>query len=412
MLKHITKDNMKKNVMKPSARLYEMQEVQKKARDFIALGSISRPLLQKRLFAENKEHYAKPSVRLYFIEKLHQHLAGVSLEETWNNDEAMKVGMVGEYCITIMYLDNHLQDGKYGVVNEKAIKLNKMERTATKADLDHYIQTQFKGYKQERINQTVSNLFYLYHKGMELDKEALTYENMLSNNPENLHLMDSEIDSYVNVEFFLSIFSGYKSQKYELPIKENYFKLLLTRAYLINAVFFQVFAELMIDLYIHNQKEKKEKKDYNYLIEFARVFGLAQQLVNDNCDYLPISYEYTTLCKLPEDTFSDLRRGLITLPILRFFEDSNAHKGDLFELYANNSNYLMTKGNNQEVVDDNQKWLLFQLKESKALGRSMGYICALANHGEKLINDDIFKDMFSFVRANRFYQAYSGFQYS
>lgn len=378
-------------------RQLEMQEIQKGAPKYIS--SKKGTLLQKRICAEDVDGNAKPSTRLYFIEKLHQYLTDGSLTQTYNTEEAMKIGIVGEYCITLMYLDNHLQDRKYGVVDVASRCRNRLERANTEEALNRYIVTQFSSYTQERIIQTVEKLFFLYHKGMELDKYALTYEQFITDNPKDLHRLSSEIDKYVDVEAFLSIFSQYSSKKYmEIP-KKNYLSLLLTRAYLINTVFFQVFVELMIDLY------GKKDQDYSKLIEFARVFGLAQQLVNDNCDYLPVGYGYTTLCKLPEDTFSDLRRGLMTLPMMAFFMHEQAHKGEIFDVYAKHSSRLVL------TEDNDQRWLLQLLKESGALGFSMSKVCTLANYGENLIKNEIFQDMFSFVRANRYYKAYMNFNY-
>ena len=375
-----------------------MQQTQITGRPFINTAGLD--LLGKRLNAEGQDGNAKPSVRLYFIKKLSQYLSISSFDDSIRDEEVGKIGAVGEYCITIMYLDNHLQDGKYGVTNEASIQKNRAERAQTKDALDHYILTQFSGYTQERISQTVEKLFWLYEEGMKLDKYALTYENYQTNNQHQLHRLNVEVDRYVNVDDFVEVLTNYKPQKYGsvLPQK-NYLRLLLTRAFLINAVFFQVFAELMIDLYGNSLFS------YPRLIEYARMFGIAQQLVNDNCDFLPISYGYTTVCKLPEDTFSDIRRGLITLPMMLHLN----HSFDRNINFASPS--LMSHSRHDLFKDDVQRQLLWGLKSSKALGQSMGIVCAFAAYGELLVVDEMFRDMFSFVRGNRFYQAYSSFTY-
>lgn len=389
-----------------TARLVEMQSVQVDVRDFIDIPTDGRHLLHKRIFAEDIDHHAKPSVRLYFILKLYQFITQQkSFEQALQKEIAKKIGIVGEYCITLMYLDNHFQDEKYGVKKNDPISClkNREERARTQADLDRYIQTQFSGKIQELIIQAVEKLFRFYHKGMELDKTALTLENFLQDNPNELHRINPEIDVFVNIEAYLEVFRTYKSKKHPQLLQENYFSLLLTRAHLINTVFFQIFAELLIEIF------GSKNQNYGTLIEYARIFGMSQQLVNDNCDYLPISYGYTTLCKLPEDTFSDMRRRLLTLPMMEFFSRAATHKSDLFEHYA--SDFFSQAYGTFDNMNQDQKWYLTQLKESKALGFSMGKICTLAKYGESLFQDPILKDMFSSVRGNRFYKAYKEFEY-
>lgn len=378
-------------------RLREMHLSQQNLQDAIPFTS-EQSLLWKRLNVKNNDGKVKPSIRLYFIHKLHQYVTGFPLENTLDNDLVRKIGVVAEYCITLLYLDNHLQDHKFGVHNEKSRERNREDYTATKILLDEFVKTQFNGITKQRISQTVSKLFASFEVGMNLDDKALTYEAMMSDNTGQHHKIDQELENMARVEEFVAILNSYKPQKF-LPIKQqNYLRLLLTRAYLLNAAFYQLFAELIIDLF------GDEGKDYSKLICFSRTYGLAQQLVNDNCDYLPVSYGYTTVCKLPEDTFSDLRRRLITLPILLFFQDAAAHKGELFEWYsAKHSNHL------DAWSDGDQRYLLQILKGSKALGKSQGLVCALAAYGKEMIADPIFENMFSFVRGNRYYKAYAEF---
>ena len=68
------------------------------------------------------------------------------------------------------------------------------------------------------------------------------------------------------------------------------------RSHLINALLFQLVAELLVDIF------REDHKDYTHLILWARRYGLILQLVNDNNDYLPLSYGYKTTAKKEEDT--------------------------------------------------------------------------------------------------------------
>lgn len=381
-------------------RFAEMKLVQETVQDFVGTTDKNLSLFNKRMSSKDIEGYLKPSTRLYWIEKIHQLLRFDSFEHTLRNEEAIKIGVVGEYCITIMYLDNHFQDKKYGVKDEKSKKKNRLERIKTKEALDRYIVTEFKGFVQEAITQTVNKLFSLFRVGMKLDQDALTYRNFIYNNPNNLHLINSEVDQYVGVDYFLKILQSYKVHKFAFNLPENYLRLLLTRAFLINTVFFQIFTELLIKLY------GKNGADYGNLIEFSRVYGMTQQLVNDNCDYLPVSFGYSTMCKLPEDTFSDMRKGLVTLPIMVFFSQNKFREsGDLFDLYTSTTPPVSPNEN------DEQLWFLNILKESRSLGYSMSLICSLAHKGESLMQDPVFQNMFSFARGNRYYHEYTLFSF-
>ena len=215
-----------------------------------------------------------------------------------------------------------------------------------------------------------------------------------------MHKISAEVDAYVHVDEFLQIFNTYPRQKYAPLPQQNYVRLLLTRAFLINTVFFQVFAQLMIDLY------GQPDRDYSYVIRFARLFGMAQQLVNDNCDYLPVGYGYSTVCKWPEDTFSDMRRRLVTLPVIAFFLKTDEKNGEIFSHYAGDNINLDLKGN------DDQEWLFHHLKSSGAVSYAMGLLNCLEKESRKFVKDEIFQDMFSFVKANRYYKAYLEFNYS
>ena len=286
-----------------SDRLEEMQAVQSIARTYLPEYQSSLSLFNKRLYAQDNNDKAKASTRLYFIEKVHQFVSQGPLLKTFHNETAMKIAIVGEFCITMMYLDNHLQDGKYGVKNEKSRRGNSIEREETRRAMNAYIEREFQGEFQEKIFFAVAKLFHYYHKGMELDKGALTFENYASDNAQNLHRVNEEIDAFVNVESLLKTFKENQKQKFYSLNKYNYLRLLCTRSFLINTVFFQIFAELMIDLY------GDPRVSYANVVEYARLFGITQQLVNDNTDYLPVGYGFTTLCKWEEDTFCDMRRG-------------------------------------------------------------------------------------------------------
>ncbi|MFK7925799.1 MAG: hypothetical protein AB8H47_27875 [Bacteroidia bacterium] len=375
-------------------RFAEMQEAQYSAITYIDTNALF--LFNSRIKAKDESENLKASSRFYFINKIAEHLTDNSFLAILYIAEIQKIGIVGEYCITLMYLDNHFQDQKFGVNDELSRLLNRQEREDTWNSMSRYIETEFNAQQQTEIWKTVEKLFALYSQGMTLDNTALSYENFASDNKDNLHLIEG-VSDVVDVDFFINILSAYKPHKYDNDLPTNYLRLLFTRAYLINTVFFQVFTELLIRLYGDSDI------DYNYLISFARIYGMGQQLVNDNCDYLPISYGFTTVCKFEEDTFSDFRRGLVTLPIATYLARKGSGNDNIFEHYANKAVGLAG------AEDKEQKEILLKLKSTRALTDSIGWICGLARAGEAYTNDPILRDMLSFVLGNRFYKEYHEF---
>lgn len=383
---------------KAKSRFAEMQAMQETVRPYINSDSLF--LLHTRLYAKDEKEQSKASVRAFYIAKIFQYITQPQLPWLHNlqNEEMMKIAAVGEYCITILYLENHYHDGKFGVIDERSRRKNREELKQTHESLLHYIQREFSGRVQEKIEQAVQQLFKRYQTGLLLDKNTLTYDNFIRNNPENFHRVSAELDTYVNVDSFLSMIQEHRPQKYAPFEQENYLRLLLTRAFLINAVFFQAFTELLIDLYAF------PSRDYTHLIQFSRIYGVAQQLVNDNCDYAPISCGLTTVCKRPEDTFSDMKRRLVTLPMMAHFSKTRFAEQMLIEHY-NNSTVLNIDAYEISDADVEQRRLLELLKQSGTMSYSMGVLNGLAQAGEKLIPE--LKDMFSFVRANRYYKTYT-----
>lgn len=378
-------------------RIELMRMTQRNLRNEISTEGLR--LLGLRLYAKDHEGNEKPSVRAYFITFLYQYLKKCNLNAALNNDLVSRIAMVGEFCITTMYLENHHQDQKYGVIDEPSRCINRNDLRLTKQALDRYIAQNFSGKIQHLVNQAVKKLFYFYEKGMELDKDALSYENFITNNPNHLHRINPEVDAFVAVDDFVKALDSSHFTKYKPIQQTNYLRLLLTRDFLINTVFFQVFTELMIQLF------GQKGQSFASLVTFARFYGMAQQLVNDNCDYLPVSYGFKTVCKLEEDTFSDMRRTLLTLPIAAFFAQTQTQEGDIFSIYTHSHT-------NRDLFEDgDQRWLLHLLIDSGAMSHSLRIVSLFSKRAIHAIGDPRFNDLFSFTQGNRFYKEYKSFSY-
>lgn len=58
------------------------------------------------------------------------------------------------------------------------------------------------------------------------------------------------------------------------------------------------------------------------LVGFGHEFGMLQQIVNDIADFVPPEVNLGTDTKLPEDAYSDIRHGKLTLPVIEALAES------------------------------------------------------------------------------------------
>lgn len=58
------------------------------------------------------------------------------------------------------------------------------------------------------------------------------------------------------------------------------------------------------------------KKQVNALSEFGKNYGMALQMINDIGDFVPPEHNLGTEEKLPEDAYSDIKHGKLTLPVI------------------------------------------------------------------------------------------------
>jgi len=242
-------------------------------------------------------------------------------------------------------------------------------------------------------------LFRNYYKGCKLDVDNLRYERFRSNVPDSCKI-DKDTDEFVDIDEFLKLFTSSIREKYGKIEHEHYVRLYLTRSFLINGVFFQVFVELLLTFLVSNGC------DYLPLFKFARVFGLVQQLVNDNCDYLPVSYRFSTPCKFPEDTFSDARRRLVTLPIICYLSHEYEPINGLVDHYSGEKDF-----STHIKTVKSQRNILNQLIHRGALSHSMSIAARIAQKGTYLLPIDNpftveLNRMLNVASENKYYREY------
>ncbi len=175
-----------------------------------------------------------------------------------------------------------------------------------------------------------------------------------------------------------------------------------------NGVFFEVFTEFML-------KSGEADSSHELLMDFARCYGMCQQLVNDTCDYLPlpVSNKLTTISKLPEDTFSDMRRRLLTLPMISYFSKLSDEEECVIR------NHYQTPGTPLNYLNESagQKKVLMRLLNKKAINHAKSLVCVFRKHIHSELDLDsdnpateLMLNMFCFVDENRFYKAYDAYK--
>ncbi len=314
--------------------------------------------------------------------------------------------MVGEYCITLMYLDNHYFDGKFGVVNQASRKRNREERQELELAMNTFIKNEFERDLQQKVILTVEKLFYYYDLGFVLDQEFLSVNHFFQ--PHFNSPLPKNIQTYAGVGDFVKVLNTSSRLKYPAIRQKGYLEMYLQRSFLINAVFFQVFTELLIDLFGCSPTEKSA------LLTYAKYYGLAQQLVNDNCDFVPASFDLKTVAKNQEDTFNDLRMRIFTLPLIVLAQKERSerkHEKDIQSILRyyseGNLNFLYYRARQE-------KWVLNILVENGALKQSQHMVSKVSQYIKKELNlsshnpfSKDLQEMLSFTENNRFYKIYN-----
>ena len=150
-------------------------------------------LLYKRWNSRTSRGSFVCSTRAYFIAKVYQYIKGYPFWDALHNDELVNLILVGEQCITLMYLENHYYDGKFGVLDGESRKKNRKERNQLARSLYRFIHENFTGEMQKRILWYVKRLFRLYYKGFYLDDRLLTYGNFRNGLLQQFHLRSGSL---------------------------------------------------------------------------------------------------------------------------------------------------------------------------------------------------------------------------
>lgn len=320
------------------------------------------------------------SIRAYFIVKVFEIVSRESFKELSFEHNIFKLVTIGEYCITIMYLENHFIDGKYGVTDEASIRKNRVEKTLMREKLDSFIEREVDISIKACILKWVEKLFSVYEEGNKIDQYKMGIDNYLDLAQKNIY--PETTNGFVekpDVNDILTIIDRQWRNKdfgEDNLLESPFLKLYLQRSHMINGIFFESFANLIIEL--HSNKNILGKE----IIDFSQKFGIVQQLVNDNVDVLPLSINVKTSSKAKTDVFSDLKRGMVTLPIFcHLICPENGFEDNII-----NRVLLDNKERDALVDKEVQLEVLRKLKRQKSINYAMSLVAAVSRDYYKNTN--------------------------
>lgn len=225
-----------------------------------------------------------------------------------------------EAIITIQYYHNQIIDGKAGVVDNFSISNNLILGNLLKEQLYRYInQLDIPKKIRKKLAKSVREVFECVDVGQYLEKNHCSYDAFQEKrliHPFQTRVKEKIEEAIINeVIDIIHRFTPLDQAPYQ-----DFLRLYLEKIYMMNGVLFRFGAEFLAE--VMQVREDTIKK----VMEFATYFGMAQQIINDNCDFVPSIYHEATVGKTCGDAFSDLKNRSVTLPILIHFTQSENEK--------------------------------------------------------------------------------------
>ncbi len=267
----------------------------------------------------------KLSIRGPFIRMVYEYvveqvrLEGIGIQPFDNKLFHTQLPLILEGVICIQYYENQILDGKGGVLKAGQPDLQKIRLNLLAG---HYLKDFLYDYaaksvpstdwsRKEVLCESLRKMFQFVDMGQFAEQKWSSLQNFREGLPEP-PVMSAETEAFFDHELITDFWEQIKSAGVDAS-KEQFVRFYLRRVYLTSAAMFVLGAELVMDLLGYRGAERER------LRRFAKHYGMVVQFVNDNNDFLPEECKQSTLAKNPEDAFSDLRNGNITLPMFFFF---------------------------------------------------------------------------------------------
>ncbi|MEZ4848392.1 MAG: polyprenyl synthetase family protein [Bacteroidia bacterium] len=283
--------------------------------------------------------------------------------------------------------------------------------------LPAYIRNHFEPKFATRMIHCMRKVVSNFVRGVQIEKQWLNYDSLPVQQLFGEPIFTPEEEAQVRILQLWDVYEQCKKDKEVLNslLLENYLK----RTYLINTTLYESIVNMLIYIYTNEIDPVIQTKMQDY----ARTFGVVQQIVNDVQDFLPVSqsekvgkaekFKFRTRAKRPEDTMADIRNRLITLPLIYFFQTDQSKHSII-------AKYLKNESSDINLYDaDNQIEVLKILRQSGAWDQSHKLVTCFGNIAKEWLNPEnpatgLLADMMSITNPahNQYLKAIIEFEFN
>jgi geranylgeranyl pyrophosphate synthase len=233
---------------------------------------------------------------------------------------SIQLPLLFEGAIAVQYLHNQILDAKAGITDRAAINNNLLTANLLKDALYDYIEREIPNAYAGLVRLALRRTFEWVDAGQRLETQANTLQAFREGQAcaDTFEAMMPACTADLGAaRLFID-----KVKRDLPPLYQGAAEAYFQRIYLTCAALFVEAAALVAALTGLPQSSARRLKD------FAVCYGLMRQLVNDNADWLPASHALDTQTRRADDAFSDLRNGVLTLPLIFYLADG--HRGPVY----------------------------------------------------------------------------------
>lgn len=276
------------------------------------------PLLRQRMNSMG--------IRSFFVHAIAQYTAECAKKEgiqLHRSPESKlfhtQLPFLAEGIIAVQYYENQILDGKGGLFINNAYQ---MDRIHNNVIAGHFVKDFLYQYVEDAMfsdddagyrttMRQLRRIFQLVDLGQAFQDKWGTFE-ALKSRKKSVIRISAEAEAYIKTDIIAQYWSAVVKQGMQEDMRiftENY----LRRISITSGALFALMAELVMDLLGYHGRGR------DHIVQFGIHLGMTGQIVNDISDMLPENYKQSTVSKIPEDAFADVRNNNVTLPLIFYF---------------------------------------------------------------------------------------------
>ncbi len=282
--------------------------------------------LKGAIFPLLRQRMNSMGIRSFFVHAIAQYTAecaekeGIQLHRSPESKLFhTQLPFLAEGIIAVQYYENQILDGKGAMYHGACYH---MERVYNNVIAGHFVKDFLYQYVEDAMfhdddagyrstMRQLRRIFQLVDLGQAFQDKWGTFETLKSNK-KYLISISKEAEAYIRPEIITQYWAAIKKQGLQGDMRiftENY----LRRISITSGALFALMAELVMDLLGYHGRER------DHIFQFGIHLGMTGQIVNDISDMVPPDYEQSTVSKIPEDAFADVRNNNVTLPLIFHF---------------------------------------------------------------------------------------------